>query len=137
MMMIDMNIVQQYNGKIEGFETKGNCQSSPELSTKVIDTNKEHEDNSQTSFSSMMSNEVQPHNDMVEVHHLMESGDSLIRNKAPFDSESAMLNKDESCLLETSCGAICSTKNTKAPCCLLYTSPSPRDKTVSRMPSSA
>ena len=46
----------------------------------------------------------------------MESGDSLIRNKAAFASESVQLNNDESCLFGTSCGAICSTKNTKAPC---------------------
>ena len=116
-LFINMNAVSNYNGIIEGFEQNGNCQSSPDLkeNEKVIDTSKENNDNTQTVFPSD-SNSPVPHNDINEVHHIMESGDSLIRNKAPFGSESVELNNDESCLFGTSCGAICSTKNTKAPC---------------------
>jgi hypothetical protein len=117
LLFVNMNAVSNYNGIIEGFEQNGNCQSSPDLkeNEKVIDTSKENNDNTQTVFPSD-SNVPVPHNDINEVHHIMESGDSLIRNKAPFGSESVELSNDESCLFGTSCGAICSTKNTKAPC---------------------
>ena len=121
LLFVNMNAVSNYNGMIEGFESNGNCQSSPDLkeNEKVIDTSKEHDDHTQTSFpSDSQNNSVMPvpHNNLNEVHHIMESGDSLIRNKAPFGTESVQLNNDESCLFGTSCGAICSTKNTKAPC---------------------
>lgn len=116
LLFINMSAVENYNGMIEGFEQKDNCQTHPDNQEKIEenkDLNKENEDFTSTVFNS---NVPEPHNNEDEIHHILESGDNLLRNKAPFGSESVDINNDESCLFGTSCGAICSTKNTKAPC---------------------
>lgn len=117
LLFVNMLAVENYSGMIEGFDNQDNIQSAPDVidnNNVVIDTKKENDDNTPTHF--INNDSPQPHNDNVQVHHILESGDSLLRNKAPFGTESSDVNQKESCLFDTTCGSICSTKNTKAPC---------------------
>jgi hypothetical protein len=119
LLFVNMLAVENYNGMIEGFESKDNIQSSPDMIDNhniVIDIHKENEDKTQTHFMKNETHQPLPHNNTIEVHHILESGDSLLRNKSPFGTESSDANQEESCLFDTTCGSICSTKNTKAPC---------------------
>lgn len=116
LMIIDMKAVENYNGKIEGFETIGNCQtckSIVEKEEKPIDLTRENEDKTKTVFNE----KPKPHNDVNQINQILESDDTIIKDKALFTSKPIDLNKnEESCLFGTTCGAICSTKNTEAPC---------------------
>jgi hypothetical protein len=121
LLFINMLAVENYNGIIEGFESNENIQSSPDMienNNIVIDINKENEDKTQTHFIKNESPKPKPkpYNNNIDVNHILESGDSLLRNKAPFGIESSDVNQKESCLFDTTCDSICSTKNMKAPC---------------------
>ena len=74
----------------------------------------------------------------------VEIGDDFIKARMPVDERTkqpyGLLHGGASCVLAETIGSIASAMvidTAQFQCCLLYTSPSPRDRTRSRMPSSA
>ena len=114
LLIIDMQKVENYSGQIEGFVSKDNEQMSQDQVKKekvVIDLVKEHEDNTLTQFGKELEPPI-PHTNNNDIQ-----GSNDFMDSAPFKSHHVELSKmEESCLFDTTCGSICSTKTTEAPC---------------------